>query len=207
MIKSLIRWAGIPGPDESLPFTMQHVLPSEVQVAIRERVLLDTVLGDPVMQVRSRAAARAADTSDSLADVNAVALRHVGRTQMAVKGRESVIMMQPDELSERCGTADLRNRAVGRSIYPFARVTGKIHACMVLVFVQQRMEPHAVGGTDPEASEVFGAERRDTGYMLDHPVRQLEQQKRFFNLPVILRHVQQPVETRRRCKTADCRGT
>ena len=44
-----------------LPFTIQHFLPSEVQIAIRERVLLNPVLGDSVVQVRPRAAAGAAD--------------------------------------------------------------------------------------------------------------------------------------------------
>ena len=75
-----------------LPFTIQHFLPSEVQIAIRERVLLNPVLGDSVVQVRPRAAAGAADAPDCLTDMNTVTFHNVDRTQMAVKGGETVIV-------------------------------------------------------------------------------------------------------------------
>lgn len=152
--------------------------------------MLNAVLGNSVVQVWPCAAPCAADTSDCLADMNTVTFRNVDRTQMAVKGHEAVIMAQSDELSDRCSPADLRHHSSRCRINPFARVARQIYACVVFVFIQERMETGSVSGADPEVSKIFGPKWRDAGYMVNYRIRPLEQQNRLFDLAVVFCHIQ-----------------
>lgn len=65
---------------------------------------------------------------------------------------------------------------------------------MMFVFVQDRVKPLAVSGTNRDTPKILRLQRRDTGYLGDYLVRLLEEHDGFFDLLIVRSQTQQPFD-------------